>query len=57
MSDIRKQSIECPVRHGQPVGRQNVQELLGRELPENVDDFDCFDSCLQFKSLWESSPR
>ena len=43
MSDIRKQSLECPVRHGQPVGRQNVQELLGRELPESADDFDCFD--------------
>ena len=43
MSEIRKQSLECPVRHGQPVGRQNVQELLGRELPENADDFDCFD--------------
>ena len=43
MSEIRKQSIECPVRHGQPVGRQNVQELLGGNAPQGDDDFDCFD--------------
>ena len=43
MSEIRKQSIECPVRHGQPVGRQNVQELLGDNAPQGDDDFDCLD--------------
>ena len=43
MSEIRKESIECPVRHGQPVGRQNVQELLGGNAPQGDEDFDCFD--------------
>ena len=43
MSEIRKESIECPVRHGQPVGRQNVRELLGGNVPEGDEDFDCFD--------------
>ena len=43
MSEFRKQSIECPVRHGQPVGRQNVQELLGGNAPQGDEDFDCFD--------------
>ena len=43
MSEIRKESIECPVRHGQPVGRQSAQELLGSTAPQGDEDFDCFD--------------
>ena len=57
MSEIRKQSLECPVRHGQPVGRQNVQELLGRELPENADDFDCFDESDEDRTSLRLGPQ
>ena len=57
MSEIRKQSIECPVRHGQPVGRQNVQELLGRELPEDADDFDCFDESDEDRTSLRLGPQ
>ena len=57
MSEIRKQSIECPVRHGQPVGRQNMQELLGRELPEDADDFDCFDESDEDRTSLRLGPQ
>lgn len=57
MSEIRKQGIECPVRHGQPVGRQNVQELLGRELPEDAGDFDCFDESDEDRTSLRLGPQ
>ena len=57
MSEIRKQSIECPVRRGQPVGRQNMQELLGRELPEDADDFDCFDESDEDRTSLRLGPQ